>query len=271
MPKALPLITKLERRMGLDTIKNYTLRGQGEIPYEGMATLRRLVYASFGVHIDIEDQETWPRNWLINKSPNGLPSGTLPKRLANLLFKQHSIKASPSVISTIGSQVAQYVESENVKMRLELTKTLKWSEGEFGDEGSCLYSSGYGGYSCMEGIAYAIKSYRPGSTIGNGRVWLTEMGDKLFLYNAYGPHSLFKYGRLLTQLFGLAYKQVDITYLGETDDEIYINGDGNAVLVGRAHVISPISHWDIGSNEPYYYDPYDDDYYDDDEDDYYDD
>lgn len=168
--------------------------------------------------------------------------GTFTRRLSKAFYKKgHKIPAD--LLSTIGNLANEHTSNQNT-FRLEVTRDLNGSDSDFGNEGSCWWSSNpqYNISRCAfknwGGIA--LRSYASDSAYRNdpsGRVLIQPLDENLaptadavrarayLVYNRYGDMEKFAAARIVAHMTGKTYKKVSLSI-----DPQYVNGDSGFLI-----------------------------------------
>ncbi len=182
----------------------------------------------------------WVWGWTAVHQMRGVAyAGNLTTRLSKLYKIRKKEKMPADLLETIGNIAGRHKVKAN-QMFVQVVWEIGWRAGEFGDEGSCLFS--YGGISLAAAermkqlgsgavcIYHAItKSDPPQCGRGRARAWLIPdrpEDDLLLTTNAYGlPHNTLALA--LAQALGTDYLPVRTS--GERTSNVpgfWINGDG---------------------------------------------
>lgn len=184
--------------------------------------------------------------WTVTK---GKYAGTLPKRVANYLFKVHGFRLTAEEISEVGNLTKNCLDNES-KFVVDFTRSLDWEAGDFGDFGSCYWGCRTGARTMLsDHNAYAIRFYdRDNRARGKGRAWIiTGEIDGVIVYNAYGPYQLPTVTHVLAQLLGGSYKKIKLSNLGDTGGTLWINSDCGYAIASPdvlENITSVNLHWD---------------------------
>lgn len=181
----------------------------------------------------------WDWSWMTTK---GEYQGTLPKRLSKYVFQTTAKKLTSLHVQWIGNLIGHDKDVATTIVEFDITDSLTWPGGKFGDSGSCYWGSHFHDrYLYQTSGGKAIRTYLPVM----GRSWLYElplrtiftelkMADynksAYLLFNGYGYGSgSIRFARVLATYLGYMYKRVGF---GITP-HIYVNGrgDDNAFLV----------------------------------------
>lgn len=213
--------------------------------------LTKIIYKLYPDHMFFHNDEIPDGEWITKQ-------GKFPKRFARLIKDRLGIKLDNRAMGSIG-ELAQKIIEYNLKQEtgyFDLTSTLDWSRGSFGDEGSCFWSDRSSARDTLEyygSLAIRFYSeYQPYSEVfGIGRAWIiTKYPDKIILLNAYGPYNLetiFKYlrsfwrSRFGIELYG---NRIDLLNYGDTCGYLYINS-GSGYLISEDPEISGIQIIDL--------------------------
>lgn len=243
------LVKSEETKIKLELLKPFILETpDGDISETGQSEIEWAI--SSAGHPSLPANFEW--KWLAGR-------GTLPKRIQSYLYKEHQIKASPELIANIGN-LGKMHASKAGKVVLDFTEKLDWSDGAFGDGGSCFWGEKSGARDMIEEHAYAVRGYkvREGHTMpatseelrypmlrGYARAWVADIGDnRLVVFNGYGENTL-TFARWLALFFSCTYKRIDLTNNGLDDGVLWING-ACGYLIGAHSKIELISRHDFG-------------------------
>ena len=179
--------------------------------------------------------------------------GTLPKRIGKFL-RSLKIKPPTDLMGAVGSTAGAYCPKNNRYIFDVVTGKFNWRSGDFGDHGSCYWSCHSWARRQLQSQhnAFAIRFYkvidgRPldeyNDSCGEGRCWCVVQRGNLYLFNAYGPHSLLTIARIFATKMGMNYRKLD--QLCNNDEEsgsIYINSGRGYVIGKGATEDLPTSH-----------------------------
>lgn len=149
--------------------------------------------------------------------------GSLPKRLAKEVKRQTGVKLSNDTLGKIGSLADKHCPKTS-QYTFDITETIDWQDGDFGDSGSCYWG-------CHASARYKLQSQHNAFAIrfydgrrGMGRAWIVVQDGKAFLFNAYGVN-LTTQSRVLAQHLGAQYGELDsLLNQGNDSGDLWING-----------------------------------------------
>ena len=137
--------------------------------------------------------------------------GTLPKRIANWYYKAYNKQLDATIVSKIGNIVRAAMPKDQVYY-FDIVDKLNWRAGDFGDHGSCFFSSSNGrtirGHSpyLMEkdGRFKAIRFFKP---IDNSNTTLSGSAHKFyenkdFFYYGISRAWIYEHSNLLSAKVG---------------------------------------------------------------------
>ena len=194
---------------------------------------------------------------------------TLPQRISKILNK-NGFQLAKSYLGDLGNSIREAIPMLK-EYYIDITQDFNWEDGDFGDQGSCMWEGRSTVRSEMtkDGRFYAFRFFKPqgessafwnssacySGYIGTGRTWLfKEMvqirinkrihnEEILILFNSYG-HALRQQAAILATLTGLASKSISLSNKKMTSGGLYINGRG--YIIGPPHIIKTIDHFDFG-------------------------
>lgn len=188
--------------------------------------------------------------WLVTTGPL---QGTLPKRIAHLIYKNSGAKIPKGIVSEIGNIAARHCGNGQDYV-YDITPDFDWREGDFGDTGSCYWGGRASARDMLkEHDSLAIRFYKDSK--GYGRAWIifpkpSEVmalegkapENICIVYNSYpSSHPLCRVARLIATLTGLSYKgPVRLENRGSDDGALYING-GKCYVIGSPSDIENIT------------------------------
>jgi hypothetical protein len=221
----------------------------------GRDRLARLLREETGYWPDFPSYWSW--DWIVEK---GTYSGALPKRISKHYKETFGVTLSSRLLSTIGTMLKEYVQDTPDKVVFDLTNDLDWSAGQFGDDGSCLWTVHKSARKAItEAGGGAIRIYDPNEPDeGTGRAWIMPNVPRegmISLWNGYGEalsmgshrtgnmsHFLAKF---LASHLGLAFQRVELTNENQVSATLYING-GAGYLIGEQAQIERHKKYDLG-------------------------
>lgn len=247
---------------------------QGELSDEGQAEILELLQgygditsASFRAKLP----DDWSWEW---KVAHGTYAGTLSKRIQSFVYKTWDRKLTDEVVTAIGNKANQHTLNAR-SFIFDFDHDLDWKAGDFGDNGSCFWSEKTYVLPTLQhfgGLSVRLYSQQPRTDayVGVGRAlilpWIKNdikgyspdkwsQPDGLFVFNGYGKDQVnygesssgqkygrmqvLDYARLLALFFGVSYQRVRLAVNSSTASPLYVNNDGNAILVGPADEIGP--------------------------------
>jgi polyhydroxyalkanoate synthesis regulator phasin len=194
--------------------------------------------------------------------------GTLPKRITSYYYKNWQVKLSPEIVTELGNRGKLHA-SKAQTIVMDMTDSIDWQDGQFGDNGSCFWGEKSGAKSMIEKHGFAVRAYkaRDAYTIKEGdpivwshirgyaRAWLAEVRrNVVVVFNGYGESTL-NFARLLALKFGCSYKRINLLNNGYDDGVLWING-AVGYLIGEHSKIEGFSKHDLGwpdiEDERYY-------------------
>ena len=214
---------------------------KGVIDEEGMNKIKRLVWEE--VHDTGIDFYTDLDNILHDVGTLWQAKrGNFTRRLSSALFKSRwKIKLTPATISEIGN-LAQQHSSKGATWRIEFTRDLNMSAGEFCHDDSCWWGGYFASRCALKNWGgLGMRSFMGDESWPQGRVWVMPLhkgfggvltpthdtinADAYAVFNAYGDLSGFIAARIIAHLTGKTYKKV-----GMSANTMYVNNN-QAVLV----------------------------------------
>ena len=228
----------------------------------------------------------WRWEWII---PKGTYCGTLPKRIAQYLYKEHHIKIPASDLAKLGTVLSEH--TKGMKFTFDFTKTFDWKAGDFGDNGSCFWGDrnrakdmildlrgcairfweyidckeNYVGQDsdcncdgCTKQRSEIKAKCISGEVFGYGRSWIIPHSEGIVLFNTYSykknrstpsVDSLIV-ARLLSLYLGGSYKKIKLSANERTDGTLYING-GSAFMVASQQDLEFAANVDLRLKDNY--------------------
>lgn len=191
------------------------------------------------------------------------PDGKLAKRIAKFAKKHYDIRLTPAQLGHIGSIVGNNTLSDSAQYHIDFNSTLDWSDGDFGDSGSCLWGGRESGRMAMiENGVNAVRFWNlpedeefdredyQDTARGWGRAWVWKRRKFIVIWNSYGYENwvgrlhLARIARILGQLWGISYRPISLSNNGATDGQVYINS-GRGYILGDIDDISEVSSYDL--------------------------
>lgn len=246
----------------------------GELSDEGQAEIMTLLDGNTPISVK-QFREALPDDWSWEwKVAHGTYAGTLSKRIQSLVFKKFDIKLPESIVTNLGNLANQHTLTGR-SFIFDFDNTLEWEAGDFGDDGSCFWTDKSYILPTLQhfgGLALRLwHQAANGQYTGVGRALLLpyvakqQSGyhpeewakpDALLVFNGYGKDmanygkssissqrygkmQVLDYARLLALFLGVSYQRVRMRVNASYSSPLYINNDGNAVVVGPADVIKP--------------------------------
>lgn len=190
--------------------------------------------------------------WVWRVGGKGEYVGTLPKRIAKWVYQQHQIKLPAEEISEIGNIAAEHCDKTQTYY-FDFTDRLNWSDGDFGDHGSCIMSSDGCHKSARDTIeengCWAMRFYEGPGKRGVGRAWVYDFGKYCVLFNGYwsadSSCSLNHNGSITAKLARILSQWLDNAYYHRVSlrcsaDSMYINGC-HGIAIGPQDVVAPMT------------------------------
>jgi len=157
--------------------------------------------------------------------------GKLPKRAANLIHKRYNASLPDKFLATLGGYLASDIPGDGVTYAI--TKEFDWEQGEFGDKGSCFFTSSPDILPRLTlSSAHALRFYdKRGKGTGRAIILPSPMGEAVVV-NSYGPSLEQTRGRLrIIKGPDTRIDTVSLTNFGDHNYQLYINL-GVGLLVG---------------------------------------
>lgn len=181
---------------------------------------------------------TWEWQWVLDK---GEYRGTFPKRIRKY-YHEHGIKCPDTFIQVLG-EIARRFTSDGITYEFEFVDEFDWIDGDFGDAGSCFWSSNATArITLQDNEALAIRFYQDGD--GFARAWVARLEDNQYIvFNGYGlpTHTI---ASIMADFLKLSHHQIWLTNYGTTHGTIWING-GTGFIIGTPDQIREIHAWDL--------------------------
>lgn len=193
--------------------------------------------------------------WEWNPSPdNPYGTGSWVKRLKKWCSSQYGKKISDEVAGLIGDMVGSVMNCHQ-EYWWDVTDTIDWDAGDFGDDGSCFWGCNRRAKDIiMSNGGLAIRCYDGQYGAGIARAWVAPLEDGLYvLFNGYGK-STRELAHLVASVMDIesSVRRVGLCNHGSAGNTLYINS-GVGYLVGPsvAVVASPERidlMWGVGEN-----------------------
>lgn len=202
---------------------------KGTIDEEGLRVIEELVIAEVGwqdEHAVHEAIMTIGPLWQTKR-------GNFTRRLSSALHKL-GIKITATTLTEVGNRARQH-SSDSASWKIEFTRDLNMSAGDFYHEESCWFTGGSYGESrcCLKNWGgLAIRTFAGRYNGVSGRAWVQPITSNLtpthdtinahayMVYNGYGDLEGYVAARIVAHLTGLTYRKVGF-YAGNQ----YINGE----------------------------------------------
>lgn len=179
----------------------------------------------------------WEWKWIVQ---SGEYRGTLPKRVAKYYFKMYKLQIPDAVMAELGN-IARRHSSMQESYSFEFVNSFDWVDGDFGDEGSCLWSYNAGGRMMIEqNGGWAIRFYTTEDE-GFARAWVVNVETDLYVvFNGYGLTTL-QITRILAVFTGKTYAKISVQ--NHRGSQLFINDGGQGYIVGTQERIVSITSW----------------------------
>jgi len=204
--------------------------------------------------------------------------GSLTRRISRWYNDQYSMNISPISLSAIGNIVRDEI-LKNQDYHIDFTSRFNWNDGDFGDSGSCFWSSNVRARDGMQqsGKFIAVRFFKrsdygknyPGHLTvspsrhmfyteenryaysGYARAWICKefipLKDKLYpvwiLINGYGVATK-QIASIVAAFHNQSVKPIYVTNNTNLHGGLYINGKG--YLIGPESLIKNQSQYDFG-------------------------
>lgn len=174
----------------------------------------------------------------------------LTTRIKKYMFDEYGIRLTPKDLETIGNFASQNYLPKT-KLWYDITDKLGWQAGDFGDYGSCYWTSRVGAKEMLyEHGALAMRLWKPiygqeDQFEGYARAWLYPITDDTHvIFNAYGEH-LNTFGILTATVSGHDYKSIGLCNNKYFRGTLWIN-NGKGILVGPPSALDKYWDYDFG-------------------------
>jgi hypothetical protein len=173
------------------------------------------------------------------------PAGNYTKRLSSHAYKAHGVKLTPEIVSQVGCIARDH--SKPVDVRIEVTRDLNMSSADFGNDGSCWWSS-YSASRCTlkTNGGFGLRTFDDDDEV-SGRAWvmcLRQRNGKLYptfdaspdafvTFNGYGDLDGYAAARVLAHMAGWTYKKT-----GFRCDPMYVNNSSGYLVAPEPVVAS---------------------------------
>lgn len=202
----------------------------------------------------------------------------LHKRISRFFFREYRIKVDGQNLERLCEIGARY---RAYSFRFDVTDRFDWRNGDYGDQGSCFWGSHTPArvYHLPKLGAVSLRTYKPGTSEGNGRCWITPVppyltgdgadGMEFVVSNYYGACDATDRLRLvieslLADTYGGEWRSIPIH--GLSIENVYINnttpylftrgreghasaGDLQITTVDLLHSTAPIPAWSAAAYE----------------------
>jgi len=191
---------------------------------------------------------SWEWTWKVGG--RGEYVGALPKRVGKYAYQELGVKLTAKQLSEIGNLAAQH-SVRNETYFCAIVDDFDWSDGDFGDGGSCYWGGNAGALDMLkDNGGRAILFWRDEAhTTGFARAWVVPFEDCYVVFNGYGLETL-PIARVLSAHLGHAYyRRINFANNGASAGTLWING-GTAWLVGPQSSVVEIDSIDLDWEEP---------------------
>lgn len=176
--------------------------------------------------IDMTDQEVpvYLRNSDLEDAPNfpGWRYYTPDGELRGAIERGYAM-AGKKLDSYAGGAIERMVYSRittTQPVRMDVTRTLAWTRGSYGDERSCFWTSATNSRNMLQNAgAFALRFYNERGR-GVGRCWALPRGNAIAIFNAYGRYQLHEIAAILEHATGHEARSLRYDYAN-----IYINNE----------------------------------------------
>lgn len=216
------LITQLEFSDALN---------KSEFPRSHLAALRA---------IEIDKTPAQLNRWMVNGKAEYV--GAYTKRLSKYVKKTYNINLDSTPMSILAEMLSKALNAVSEKIWIEFTDHADWKAGEFGDGGSCWWSSeNKSRLGLVATGGGAIRIYTEDKT-PRARLWYAPIngGDAAVLFNIKDSRDKFTMlgiSRMLAMKYGVNYMRTYELHFPSS----YIDGEGSAYQVGKNLVQRPIT------------------------------
>lgn len=187
--------------------------------------------------------------------------GTLTKRIQSFYWSVYRKKIPAHIVTQIGNAVGL----DDVKTRTiywDLTNSFAWGNGDYGDSGSCFWTTTDRGNArsyIRNNGGYAIRFYSNGDETnpenyanGIARAFLIPFIDEdgvesWVVTNGYGMTTQ-AIARIFAQMVGQSYRIIQLSVDGSWDGPVYINAQGKGYLIGDPEVLQKHPYVDFEWN-----------------------
>ncbi len=223
----------------------------GTISAEGLgeirAYLRRCDYYTLSDNLSVLGDQWQERN------------GNFTKRLSNYAYKIAKIKLSPEILSQIGCIARDH--SQQVAAHVEVTRQLNLSSADFGNDGSCWWST-YSESRCAlkTNGGFGLRKFSAvDSSWVKGRAWVmplrlnkqkllrpafnTLTPDAFMVFNGYGELGGYAAPRIVAHMTGWTYRKIEFRC-----SPMWINND-NGYLIAPEIITQSVSSLILDVNQ----------------------
>jgi len=178
--------------------------------------------------------------------------GTLTKRIARYVYKNHSIKISSDVLTLLGNHAADNASKEEIfnfeYYSINEADGIDWYRGAYGDDGSCFWSENEEVQDLMKDYDFFAFRFYDRNDCGIARCWGRKVENNFVIFNAYGPYRSIELARIISGYLGISYRGITLYNNGDDSGLLYINS-GHGQLLGPWEKIKDIEKHDFRINE----------------------
>lgn len=233
---------------GLEEISTYLLYQRPYYDNSMYSSLRSLAH----------DLDTLGNQWQTE-------TGNYTKRLSRHAYKTWGIKLTAEAMSQVGCIARDH--SQQVDVRIEITRNLNLSSRDFGNDGSCWWGS-YGESRCAlkTNGGFALRTFSVHGEV-TGRTWVMPLRqrnghlyatfdaltpDAFVLFNGYGNLNGYTAPRIMSHLAGWTYRKTSFSC-----NPMYVNSDSGYLVAPEPIIknynggldLSVRQHSDLFDNE----------------------
>lgn len=210
-----------------------------------------------GVLMPPSRNEVWKWDWKV--PGKGEYVGTLPKRLAKLVYQSRKVKLTPEQLTEVGN-IGSAHSGKHRHFWFDIVAHANWERTDFSQPSDCCFWSCHASAKKMilKAGGGAIRFFVPNNGVesvpacgfeyvienGIARAWIVPAGDCWVVFNGYGIEAL-ETARILAAHLGHAYyKRVKLRNNGESSGDLWING-GSGFLVGPQESVLQFTSIDL--------------------------
>jgi hypothetical protein len=196
--------------------------------------------------------DDWQWLWKVMR---GEYRGTFPKRAAQYFWKRYGLKCPESFLTELGALARRYT-GDGAVYAFEFDSDFHWSEGEFGDDGACLYTQYPGAFEMLRvNGAVGMCFYEPGTDHGMARAFTFNTGAYHLVWNGYGfsGDPTLRIAQIFAAWRGKdeQIKKIRLTNHGYYPSALQVNDGGHGYAVATPDVLESLDLHEFGWSDIY--------------------